>query len=203
MGRKKKPISILILLVCESKDKSRDRFSPKLFSLSFSLSFCRRLERHAKLKKRKEKKGKKRASRAFIFLVYRSRGALDNVRPRWKWLQYGRHPLTWTSTNATCTLAGSRERRVHACKWSGVSGRLVQKLCVRWVREKKKKGKSSGGKKGQLQANRRQFESLNQNAARRPERSVQRGKNSNEIASLPVPESAGRCCLFRWNGHVY
>lgn len=55
---------------CESEDKNRDRFSS-----SFFLPATR--ERHTKLKKREYKK--LHSPCAFIFLVYRSRGALDNV----------------------------------------------------------------------------------------------------------------------------
>ena len=80
---------------------------------------------------------------AFIFLVYRPRGALDNVRfPRWKWLQYGRHPVDVDMrTRATCA-------QKRACKWSAVSERLAQKLSVCTMGKKKKKERKKGRKRG-------------------------------------------------------
>lgn len=98
-------------------------------------------KRRMKLKKREYKK--LYSPCAFIFLVYRSRGALDNVHPNGN--DFNTADVRWRERRRTLHACSPASRRtserasaqLHACKWSAVSGRLVQKPCVRWIPEKK------------------------------------------------------------------
>lgn len=89
---------------------------------------------------------KTRASGAFIFLVYRPRGALDNVRfPRWKWLQYGRHPVdvdVWTRARHVRRSARANE--------APLPNGWHKAPCVRWASRKKGRKKERKRGKGQL-----------------------------------------------------
>lgn len=122
-----------------------------------SLFFFSQLERDARNWKRGNTKT--RALRAFIFLVYRPRGALDNVRFP---------PMEMTSIRQTsgwrgCARDMCAEARVQMKRRFRTAG--TKASCVRWAsRKKKKERKKKGEGRGQLRANRRQFEPLNRNA---------------------------------------
>ena len=115
---------------------------------------------------------------AFIFLVYRPRGALDNVRfPRWKWLQYGRHPVDVdVRTRATCA-------QKRACKWSAASERLAQKLSVCTMGKKKER------KKGRKKKRRASYGLI--------------GGNSSHWIGKKLEKNSDRIAPFRSNGRVY
>lgn len=115
---------------------------------------------------------------AFIFLVYRPRGALDNVRfPRWKWLQYGRHPVDVdVRTRATCA-------QKRACKWSAASERLAQKLSVCTMGKKKER------KKERKKKRRASYGLI--------------GGNSSHWIGKKLEKNSDRIAPFRSNGRVY